>query len=122
MGGPAALSVPARSPSIRSMALDEKLAAECADWVAEQMTEEFGGFIAAELIDLVIEEEEKIRIEHDDPLMDHRTMSERLMAPLEEEGVPIKKGAVSRELVEEILHWEDEFRGLAGQARNVRPS
>jgi hypothetical protein len=104
------------------MVMDEKLAGECADWVAEQMTEEFGGFIAAELIDLVIAQEEKLRVEHDDPLMDHRTMSERLLAPLEAEGVPIKEGAVSRELVEEILHWEDEFRGLAGVARNVRPS
>lgn len=104
------------------MALDEKLAGECADWVAEQMTEEFGGFIAAELIDLIMEYEEKLRVEHDDPDMDHRTMSERLMPHLEEEGVPIKKGAVSRELVEEILNWEDEFRGLAGQARNVRRS
>ncbi len=104
------------------MVMDDKLAAECADWVAEQMTEEFGGFIAAELIDLVIEQEEKLRVEHDDPLMDHLTMSGHLMAPLEAEGVPIKEGAVSRELVKEILHWEDEFRGLAGVVRNVRPS
>ena len=27
----------------------------------------------------------------------------------------------SRELVEEILHWEDEFLGFAGHPRKVRP-
>src|SRR5665811_1794065 len=47
--------------------------AECADWVAEQLTEEYGGFIAAELIDFVIEGETEIRAEHDDPQMDHLT-------------------------------------------------
>jgi hypothetical protein len=104
------------------MAFDEKMAGECADWIAEQLTEELGGFIAAELIDVVMENEEKLRVELDDELMDHKAMSERLMAPLEEEGVPIKTGGVTRELVEEILHWEDEFRGLAGYPRNVRRS
>ncbi len=104
------------------MALDERLAAECADWIAEQITEEFGGFIAAELIDLIMEQEAAVRAEHDDPEMDHRTMSERLLPKLETEGAPVKEGAVTRELVEEILHWEDEFLGLAGQPRNVRPS
>ena len=102
------------------MTLDEKLAAECADWVAEQMTEEFGGFIAAELVDLIMEQELVVRAEHDDPGMDHRTMSERLIPRLEQEGVPVKPGAVTRQLVEEILHWEDEFLGLAGQPRAVR--
>ncbi len=104
------------------MALDERLAAECADWIAEQVTEEFGGFIAAELVDLIMEHEDVVRAEHDDPEMDHRTMSERLLPKLEAEGAPVKDGAVTRELVEEILHWEDEFLGLAGQPRNVRPS
>lgn len=102
------------------MALDERLAAECADWIAEQMTEEFGGFIAAELVDLIMEQEDVVRAEHDDPEMDHRAMSERLIPLLEQEGVPIKQGAVTRQLVEEILNWEDEFLGLAGKPRNVR--
>jgi hypothetical protein len=44
------------------------------------------------------------------------------MTRLEEEGMPVKPGAVTRELVEEILHWEDEFLGLAGHPRSVRRS
>ena len=103
------------------MALDERLAAECADWIAEQLSEEFGGFVAAELVDLVMEHETAVRAEHDDPGMDHRTMSERLLPRLEQEGVPIREDAVTGQLVEEILYWEDEFLGLAGQPRTVRP-
>ncbi len=102
------------------MPLDEKMAGECADWVAEQLSEELGGFIAAELIDFVIAEEIKLRDEHSDPEMDHRTMSTHLIPRLEDEGVPVKDGAVTRELVEEILYWEDEFLSLAGFPRNVR--
>ncbi len=49
-------------------------------------------------------------------------MSERLLPKLQAEGAPVKEGAVTRELVEEILHWEDDFLGLAGQPRTVRPS
>ena len=102
------------------MPLDEKLAAECADWVAEQLSEELGAFIAAELVDLIIAEEIKLRDEHADPEMDHRAMSVHLMPRLENEGVPVKEGGVTRELVEEILYWEDEFLSLAGFPRNVR--
>lgn len=104
------------------MALDERLAAECADWVAEQMSEEFGGFIAAALIDLIMEHEQAIRDEHGDPEIDHRAMSVHLLPKLEAEGVPMQQNGVTRELVEEILHREDDFMGLAGQPRTVRPS
>ena len=102
------------------MPLDEKLAGECADWVAEQLSEELGGFIAAELIDFVIAEEIKLRDEHSDPEMDHRTMSAHLIPRLDDEGVPVQQGSITRELVEEILYWEDEFLSLAGFPRNVR--
>jgi hypothetical protein len=103
------------------MALDERLAAECADWIAEQLNEELGGFVPAELVDMVMEHEATIRTDEDDPEMDHGAMSERLIRRLEQEGVPISAEGVSRELVEEIMRWEDEFLGLAGRARQVRP-
>jgi ferritin len=100
--------------------LDEKTLQECADWIAEQLSEELGGFIAAELIDFVIADEARVREEFSDPEMDHRSMAERLMPRLEAEGIPVKEGAVTQGLVEEILHWEDECRAMAGSPRNVR--
>ena len=103
------------------MAIDEKLLQECADWIAEGLSEELGGFIASELVDLIIAQEALIRAERDDPELDHRTMSHELIPRLEAEGAPVKEGAVTRELVEEILHWEDEFLGFAGHPRKVRP-
>ena len=36
--------------------------------------------------------------------------------------VPTQDGAVSEFVVREILHWEDEFRAMAGSPRTVRPS
>ena len=104
------------------MTLDERLAAECADWVAEQLMEEFGGFLAPELVELIMEHEATVRAEAGDAEIDHHSMAERLMPRLEEEGVPVKPGGVTRELVQEILHWEDEFLGLAGHPRSVRGS
>jgi hypothetical protein len=32
----------------------------------------------------------------------------------------VKTGAITPNLVEEILHWEDECRAMAGNPRNVR--
>jgi len=103
------------------MALDERLAAECANWIAEQLNEELGGFVPAELIDMVMEHEAAIRTDEDNPEMDHGEMSRRLIPRLEQEGVPISADGVTRELVEEILRWEDEFLGLAGRSRTVSP-
>ena len=104
------------------MALSEELLRECADWIAEQLNELWGGMLASELVDLVLEEEAKLREEHDDPEMDHHTMAERLLPELEKAGVRIDLGVVTQQLAEEILQWEDDFLGLAGQARTIRPS
>ncbi len=102
--------------------LDEQLATECANWVAEQLAEEFGGFIAAEVIDAVLEFEADIRIAEADPEMDHAAMAERLLEKLAEEGAPTEnRWGVSTHLIIEILFWEDEFRALAGRPRRVRP-
>ena len=100
--------------------VDEKTLQECADWIAEQLSEELGGFIAAELIDFVIADEARVREELGDADMDHHSMAVRLIPRLEAEGIPVKEGAVTLSLVDEILHWEDEFRSMAGAPRNVR--
>lgn len=102
------------------MNLDEATLKECADWVAEQVSEELGGFVSSELVDLVIELDLAVRSELNDPRLDHRTMSEALLPRLEEAGAPVKAGAVTRELVEEILHWLDEALAMAGHIREVR--
>jgi hypothetical protein len=103
--------------------MDEKLAEECSNWVAEQLSDEYGGFIAAEMIDAVLEFEVDIRVEHQDHEMDHVSMAGHLLEKLGEEGAPVdNRWGVTPQLLVEILHWEDEFRGLAGQARTVRPS
>lgn len=102
------------------MSLDEQLATECSNWIAEQISEETGNFTPAELIDLLIEHESSIRTEHDDPGMDHQNMARLVLVSLSEEGVPISPEGVTLEMVEDILRWEDEFLGIAGKARTIR--
>ena len=102
------------------MSLDKQLAEEGADWIAEMVSEDLGGFIPAELVDLIMEFEIKVRDESNDPEMDHQTMVTRLVPMLEADGIPMKDGAVTPYLIGEILHWEDEFRSMAGQPRAIR--
>lgn len=103
-------------------ALPPRIAEEGANWIAEQVSEELGGFVPAELVDLMMELERAVRSELDDPEMDHASMSLHLVERFEAEGVPVKTGALTREILVELLHWEDEFLSLAGYARRVRPS
>ena len=50
-------------------------------------------------------------------------MAQRLMAIFEADpSVPTDVGTISTALVFEVLHWEDEFRAMAGAPRTVRPS
>lgn len=104
------------------MDVDRKLAEEGADWIAEMVSEDLGGFIPAELIDLVMELEVKLRSEHSDAEMDHQAMAERLLPLIEAEGVPTQTGGVSNHLLVEVLHWEDEFLAMAGHPRTIRAS
>jgi hypothetical protein len=105
------------------MTIDRKTLEEGADWIAEMVSEELGGFIPAELCDLVIDVELRIRAETGDEDMDHATMATRIMEVFEADPeVPTQEGAVSEFIVREILHWEDEFRTMAGFPRTVRPS
>ena len=112
----------AQTPDADDVRLDEQLATECSNWVAEQLSEEFGGFIAAEVVDAVLEFEADIRLEENDLGMDHALMAERLLEKLAAEGAPTdQRWGVSTHLLVEILFWEDEFRALAGRPRQVRP-
>ena len=112
----------AEAPGGGGARLGGPLAEECANWIASQLSEEFGGFIAAEVVDAVLEFEAEIRDAAGDPEMDHRTMAGRLLERLREEGAPTgERWGVTADLLIEILHWEDEFRGLAGRPRTVRP-
>lgn len=104
------------------MSMDKRIAEEGADWIAEMVSEDLGGFVPAELVDLVMEFEHRVRQETGDEQMGHHAMTERLVLMLEEDGVPVKEGAVTPTVIEEILHWEDEFLAMAGQPRTVRPS
>ena len=101
------------------MTIDKNIAQEGADWIAEMVSEDLGGFVPSELVDLIMEFEGKVRAEGDAE-MDHQSMVKQLVPMLEEDGVPMKDGAVTPSLIGEILHWEDEFLSMAGRPRNVR--
>lgn len=102
-------------------AINEQLLEEGADWIAEMLSTEMGGFIPAELCDLVIQAEAQIRVDLNDPLMDHQTMAAHVMKELEKDPyIPTGEGKVSEFIIAEILHWEDEFRAMAGHPRYVR--
>jgi len=103
------------------MPIDERLAAEGADWIAEQLTQEYGGFISAEVIDAIMEFEFDIREATGDPLLPHAVMATHLLEKLAAEGVPVGVwGGVNEVLLQEILHLEDEFLALAGHPRTIR--
>lgn len=102
--------------------LDRALLEEGANWIAEMISDDFNGFVPAELIDLLMELEQKIRVESNDPQMDHWTMAERMIPVLEGEGVPTEQGGFTAEVLYEIFHWEDQFLDMAGFPRDVRPS
>ncbi len=104
------------------MSMDEKLAEEGADWIAEMVSDDLGGFVPSELVDMLMLKEREIRAAENDPAIDHHTMAAKLIPLFEAEGVPVKEGAVTPMLLEEILHWEDEFLAMAGQPRTVRAS
>lgn len=102
------------------MPIDERLAAEGADWIAEQLTEEYGGFISAEVIDAIMEFEVEIRKETGDALLPHAAMANHLLERLAAEGAPVGVwGGVNVVLLQEILHLEDEFLAMAGHPRHL---
>jgi len=99
--------------------VDKKIYEECANWIAEQASDQLGGFIPAELLDLMFELEPKIRSDKNDQMMSHKVMSQFLYNALIDEGVPVEKTGLSREILEELLHWEDECLSLSGNPREI---
>ena len=98
------------SPGADDIRMDEQLATECANWVAEQLSEEFGGFIAAEVVDAVLEFEADIRIAEGDPELDHASMAERLLERLAEEGAPTdQRWGVTPQLLQEASALFNRF-------------
>jgi len=105
------------------MTIDRKILEEGADWIAEMVSEDLGGFVPSELCDLVIEHELRIREETGDALMDHVTMATKILESFRDDpDIPDNEHAINDYLIREILHWEDEFRAMAGSPRTVRPS
>ena len=103
--------------------LEPDIEREGADWVAGMISEQFEAFIPSVFCEMVFDAERRIRDESGDPDMDHAAMADRLMAIFETDPeVPTANGAVSAMLVTEVLYMEDQFRAMAGQPRDVRPS
>ena len=100
--------------------MEDKIFEECANWIAEQASDQLGGFIPAELLDLMFELEPKIRKENNDPTMGHKQMSLFLLEELKNEGVPVEKTGLDANILEELLHWEDECLSLSGHPRKIR--
>ena len=100
--------------------MEDKILEECANWIAEQASDQLGGFIPAELLDLMFELETKIREENNDPTMGHKAMSIFLLEELRKEEVPIEKTGLNENILEELLHWEDECLSLSGHPREIR--
>tara|TARA_B110000196_G_C21096118_1_gene640106 strand:- start:1004 stop:1309 length:306 start_codon:yes stop_codon:yes gene_type:complete len=99
--------------------MDKKIYEECANWIAEQASDQLGGFIPAELLDLMFELEPKIRNNNNDQTMGHKAMSQFLYDGLINEGVPVEKTGLTKEILEELLHWEDECLSLSGHPREI---
>ena len=96
---------------------------EGADWIAEMVSDQVGAFVPSEFCDLVLDTERRVRAETGDEAMDHASMSTRLMAIFDADpAVPTEAGTITAQLIFEVLHWEDEFRAMAGSPRTVRPS
>ena len=94
--------------------MEHELLVECADWIAEQMSEE-GYLIDAELIQLVLEKERTAAARV--PAVSHGEAAAGLVAELAADGVQGIPDSVDARLVRVVLEWEDEFLALAGRPR-----
>ncbi|MBI2760538.1 MAG: hypothetical protein HYX51_03825 [Chloroflexi bacterium] len=94
--------------------MDQDLLIECADWIAEQMSEE-GYMIDAGLIQLILEKERSVPIVIPD--VPHGEAATLLVAELAADGVQGVPEAVNERLVVAVLEWEDDFLAFAGKAR-----
>ncbi len=95
--------------------MEPQLLSECADWIAEMLNED-GFWISAELI------EEILRKEHDTgikiPPLTHEQAADQLAGERFEGGPQGSAGQVDRNVILQVLQWEDDFLGFAGRPRN----
>lgn len=94
--------------------MEPELITECADWIAEQMSEE-GYLIDAGLIELVLQKErlQAQRI----PAITHQQAAADIVAMLAEDGIQGIPDSINDRLLVTILEWEDEFLSFAGRSR-----
>lgn len=94
--------------------MEPELMSECADWIAEQMSEE-GYLIDADLIELVLQKERlhPQRI----PAISHQQAASGILPLLADEGVQGIPDSINDRLLVTILEWEDEFLSFAGRSR-----
>ena len=86
------------------------------------VSEHFDSLIPPMFCHLVFANEQLVREESGDPQMDHATMTDRLMAIFEADpNVPTDDSPMMHSVIFEILHYEDQFRSMAGQHRDLRP-
>lgn len=94
--------------------MDDQLLTECADWIAEQMSEE-GYMLDADLVQLILEKERGL--EQAIPRISHAEAASGVLRALEDAGVQGAPGAVNTNLIVTVLQWEDDFLGFAGMPR-----
>lgn len=94
--------------------MEPELMTECADWIAEQMSEE-GYLIDAELIELVLQKE---RLNpRCIPAISHQQAAAAVLELLAGDGIQGIPDSINDRLIVTILEWEDEFLSFAGRSR-----
>jgi hypothetical protein len=94
--------------------VDEELLTECADWIAEQMSEE-GYLIDGDLIELILRREQDAPVTI--PHATHDEVAQHLLDVLAAEGVNGVPDVIDERMITGILQWEDDFLGFAGRPR-----
>ncbi len=93
--------------------LEGKLLEECAEWIWEQLQED-GVMMAGELIELVLQVERELNIQHQAPID---------IAPVVNDEFKVRRTAgipenFDTEFIRLVLEWEDEWLGFAGISRD----
>ncbi len=92
--------------------LEGKLLEECAEWIWEQLQED-GIIIAGELIELVLQSERELAIQHKSPAEIAPVLAGEYRVR-RTPGVPENFGT---EMINVVLEWEEEWLGFAGIPR-----
>jgi hypothetical protein len=95
-----------------SRRLEGKLLEECAEWIWEQLQED-GIIIAGELIELVLQMERELAIQHKGPGEIAPVLADEFKVR-RTPGVPENFNAP---MINVVLEWEEEWLGFAGIPR-----